>query len=715
MAEYREKGDNDEFLRQLRQNYSDDESSWKPIRDDARIDMRIVGGNGWDKAEEAIRASLKRLALNFDEVSQYTNQLINDIHQNKRAIKVTPNGNGAQDKEAELRANRIRQIEYRSNAQQVHTITFKNTVERSYGWARLNTRWLNEDKKEQELFFEAVPNPDMVTPGPHIMPDGSDIKRLWFKEWWTHEEFRAKLPNFPEARIKDFSSSEWGDVAPDWIESKRILICEYWVKKLDGSVCMYLTNGIDVLKKSEWAGKDIPFVSCYGPVIFVTDGGKTERRIHSYHRLARDPIQSYNFTLTAIAEMISQIPKFPYMVRENSLSDVQLQELQRSVSEPVAVIQVRSTLPEQTGPPGFVPEMPVRNPYDPSALAGLMAVAEAFRRSIQAAMGQSPLPTQAQRRNEKSGVALKQIEDSGQRGSYHFIASYEGYLVRLGKLTNDMLGPIHDTARDMTVRKPDDTTQVVRINDPQWQNPDTNESEHLQFSDGDFDVTISTGPQNDSEREAQSDFADLLLQSPEIAQIIGPQNMAKVLAKVIKLKNVGPLGDAIADIIDPPQQDGQVDPQQQAKQMAQAQQAVELLTKQVEGLTHTIQTDAVKMQGQIRLQEMKDATSIRVAEINAAVKGYLTELQHAADHEQQALGHSVDMHEGEQDRQHEAALAQMQHEQGMEAGEAAGAQQSQLSSQDHQESLEQGAAGHEQQLEQGAQAAALAPKPEEGE
>jgi hypothetical protein len=50
---------------------------------------------------------------------------------------------------------------------------------------------------------------------------------------------------------------------------------------------------------------------------------------------------------------------------------------------------------------------------------------ESVRRSIQAAIGASPLPTQAQRHNEKSGVALKQIEDTAQKGSFHFVDHYD--------------------------------------------------------------------------------------------------------------------------------------------------------------------------------------------------------------------------------------------------------------------------------------------------
>lgn len=707
-----------DFLTNLRNDYSEDEAGWKPVRDEGRIDIRYIAGDAWEPADRQARLLNNRLCLTFDEFSQYTNQLVNDSLQNKRAVKVTANGNGAQDDEAELRANRIRQIEYRSNAQQAYTTAFENTVQRSFGWVRIISKFVGRSRTEQELIIQAVPNPDMVTPGPHVMPDGSDILRLWFHEQWSHGEFKRK---FPKAKLQDFSTREWSDLAPAWIQRDKIMVCEYWTKDGDGNVVQRMTNGVEVLGTTQWAGKDIPFIPCYGKVLFTQENGKTERQIHSLIRLAREPFKAYCYVRTCEAEMIAQIPKFPYMVRRGSLTPNELELLKSSVSEPVAVIQVEARVAEMsaTGPPEF----PVRNPYDANALVGLEAAAEAFRRAIQAAIGQSALPTQAQRRNEKSGVALKQIEDSGQRGSFHFLAHYEAMITRVGLLLNDLLKPIHDTPRDMTIRKPDDSTKVVRINDPAWQNPDTGETEHLQFSDGDFDVTISTGPQNDSEREAQSDFADLMISSPEFAQIAGPQNMPKIMAKAIRLKNVGPLGDAIADLLDPPQKEGENDPQQMQAQMAQAQQHLEMMSKQLEALTETVKTDQVKQQGllalqdkkadlEILLQQMKDATSIRLAEIAAEAKGLQIGMQHEADHEKQALGHAVEMSEAENARQHEAAMGAMSGDQALEQGDQQHAQALEQGQQGHQQALEQGAMGHEQALEQGAQQAALAPQPE---
>lgn len=709
MAEYSETGDHQDFLKQLREEYSSDDTDWKPIRDEGRTDIRYIAGDPWEPVERRYREQNNRLCLTFDELGQYVNQTVNDILQNRRAIQVTANGLGANDKEAEVRANRIRQIEYVNNAQVAYTTMFENAVQRSFGWTRLNTRW-GKNQREQDIVIEPVPNPDMVTPGWFVMPDGSDIKRLWFHESWTQTDFLRK---YPQATVRDFSGMADDPGLSNWIQSEtnRIMLAEYWRKNDDGTVEQFLTNGVEILTHAKTVWKEIPFIPCFGKVMFIEEGGRSKRLIQSMARLAREPFRAYCYVRTTEAELISQLPKFPYFAYKGALDDKNAMELTKSVSEPVAVVFVENQFPDNAsaGPPPY----PQRNPVI-LELQGLEIAAESFRRAIQAAFAQSALPTQAQKHNEKSGVALQKIEDSGQRGSYHFTAHYEGAVTRIGKAINGALGPIHDTPRDMTVRKADDSTQVMRVNDPSWVNPDTQQPELVAFTDGDYDVTISTGPKVDSEREAASNFADLIIQSPEIAQIVGPQKMADILATVIKLKNVGPLGDQIAEIISPKKKDG--DTQQQLQQMQQQQQQTQVVmdaqTKQIEGLTQQIQTEQVKADLQLRLQAMKDATSIKVAWLNVRAKGILVNME--ADEEAIALGLEQQHEAGqnEQDRQHEAALSAMEHQQQLEAGQQQGAQQSQLADQGHQQALEQGAQGHEQQLEQGAQAAALAPQPE---
>lgn len=719
----------DADITELRDLFAHDTAEWKPIRDEGTKDMRHVAGDPWEPRDRELREKVGRPVLSLDELSQYINQVINEVRANKRAVKFSPVGNGANDETAAFYADKMREIEYRSRAQIGYTTAFENAVQRSYGFVRVNTRYAHSRAVNQDLWIDPVPNPDLVTPDAEaLMPDLSDMTHCWVRERWDDDDFNRK---WSKAKIKTTQGrGELMRLAPDWVKERGVFVGEYWKIKTkprtllivqiaapqppksmlglqqatqpdpvgifedelegqplpgtllgerkvdDPTVYQYLTNGLETLEEHTWPGKYIPIIGCFGKVLYVDAGGGAKRKILSMVRLARDPYMLYCYYRTCEAELVGMTPKFPYFVYEGQLAPVELNNLAKSLHEPVAVIKVKPTiegLPSTLGPLPF----PQRQPYEPPIQA-LEFGAEAARRAIQAAMGQSPLPTMAQRKNEKSGVALKQIEETGQRGSFHFTDHYLDMLTHVGVVTEDLMDKIYDSARDVGIRKANDTAEVVRINDPSRPKSVSTKGDHL--------VTVSTGPSFDSEREAASDFADVLAQiSPETFMLLGPL--------IVKLKNLGPIGDEIAELLEamqPPQvqqlraaKGEQADPAQQVQAERQKRQAieqqVELLSKELTERVKQIETEQVKQaaaretkamelkaqhQLQVELQEMKNAATIRVAEINAAVKGYVTEAQHAARHEEQALNIRAEAVQSDLEREQASAEAehQRQHE-----------------------------------------------------
>ena len=650
--------ENDEaLLQEMREKWQWATDEWRPIREEGAIDMRYVSGEPWEPKDKAARLAAGRPALALDELGQYLNQLINDIRQHKRAIQVTPTGNGANDKKAEFLASLIRQIEYRSNAQQAYTTTFENTVQRSYGFHRIKARYVSDRSFEQELIIEPIINPDMVTPDPDIQkPDGSDMKFLFNAESWAIKDYKRR---WPSAKVQSYTA-EWANTLPKtWNYSEqRIQIAEYWcvhtktrdllllnngqtvfkdeLEKMPAGATVvntrevettevksYLTNGIEILERNDWPGTSIPFVCCFGKVLYVSDSaGSSKKKILSLVRLARDPFMLYCYYRTAEAEQVGMSTKFPYFVRRGSLKQDQSVKLQASLHEPVAFIEVEAEV--EGAPPGFIPEMPQRNPFEP-AIEALEVGAEGARRAIQAAMGGSPLPTSAQRRNEKSGVALKQIEDSSARGSYHFVDHYEDCITRTGELLKELAPHYYDTARDVTIRGGDNETETVRINDPQT--AEKPEDAILLEPSEQYDVTLSTGPAMESEREVANEFADVLVQNLQtVAGVSGPQAAGKIMALAVKLKNLGPLGQEMADIISPPEnEDGQPTPEQLQQQMAKMGQMIDMLAKELEAKTKVIETDQIKAESQTQLEALKQQGEDARTQVESQLK--LVELQ----------------------------------------------------------------------------------------
>jgi hypothetical protein len=700
----------DDILTEMRERFTYATDQWADIREEGSEDMRYVSGDPWSAEARKEREDAKRPCLTLDELGQYVNQVINDIRENKRGIKVTPQGAGANDQTAELRQSLIRQIEYRSNAQQqAYTTMFENTVQRSYGFLRIKAQYVNPKSFDQELLIEPLPDPDLVTLDPDgVKPDASDIKYGWIRESRSIKQFKRE---FPDAQIHDFGP-ELEKIAPAWIKEDRIYLAEYWtidykrrqllalkpgpasaadpqpqvrtvyadeLAQMPSSdqilkdrwvdapyVCQYLTNGVELLakegqpKKTEWRGTTIPIVACYGKVLYVDLGNGTEKKLMSMIRLARDPYMLYCYYRTNQAELVGMTPKTPFIGYEGQFRGHET-DWQKASREPIAYLEARPTT-EGTGQQ--VLPLPQRQPYDPP-IQSLEMGAESARRAIQAAMGISPLPTSAQRRNEKSGVALKQIEDSAQKGSYHFVDHYEAAITRTGALLDELIPHYYDAARDVTIRQPDDSPKVVRINDPRQPAKD---GQPYDATTGEHDVTISVGPAYASEREAASEFADSMAQNPQLMPLIGDL--------VVKLKGLGPIGDEISERLAamlPPQLQKQKDgeapsPQQAQQQMMQMQQQMQQMQQALEQAQRMIETEEAKQQAVIRKAEIDAQKDIEIQKLRNESSFAIAQLQ-AGGKEQQAHSAAVQtgsklVHESienDKDRAHEAAMAAASH------------------------------------------------------
>lgn len=730
-----------EILTEVRERFDYAWTAWQPIRKESDIDMRHVAGDPWNGDDRRAREAAGRPCLALDELGQYFNQSINDILANPIGMKFDPTGRGASEKGAEFYADKAREIEYRSHAQIAYTTAYQNTIHRGFGWVRVSTKYENDRSDNQDICIDEISDPNTVVPDPDAKrPDSSDMRYLFLIESWDVKEFKRK---WTEAKITDFSGTV-AAIAPLWIKDTRVQVAEYWkvktrkrklvlfqgpggdvrrvfedealqkvpagyqrVKELRTveypSVCQYITNGVEILETNEWLGKYIPFASCFGPVLYLDKGAGTERVIMSMTRLARDPYMLYCYYRTQQAEMAGMIPKVPVMGYEGQFEGVEA-DWQKAPHEPLAFITVKA-FPEGWPTGGAPAPLPQRLAYEAGAhLQSLELCSEGARRAIQSAMGSSPLPTQAQRHNEKSGVALKQMDSMAQKGSFHFVNHYQDMIRQVAVMVEDLMDKIYDTARDTGIRKPNETAQSVRINDPKAVDKDG--APAALMTEGDYLVTVSTGPSTDSTREAASDFADQLVQNPQVFPLIA--------SEVVRLKNLGPIGDEMADaleVLKPPelrkQKDGSAPLPPQAQQ-AMAENAQ--LKQQLGQAMDAIKTDQAKSQAVIakaqidakaslHLQMMKDATSIAVAKINAAAKGLVSDNE--AQVEAIALDHAAE--QAEIDRQHEAAMSVMQAQHSANAAD-----------QGHAQALEAGDAGHQQAIEQAQNQAALQPPQEAG-
>ena len=673
---------NEALLRRIKERYRYGMQKWQRNRDEGKLNMRYLAGDPWSDKEK--QARVDRPTVCPDELNQYVNQIVNTARQNPRGVIVDPAGNGATEQLAEYRENRIRAIEYGCNASQVYVSGLQAAVERNVGFWKVSRQYISDDTDEQEILILPVPNPDTVLIDPDYKElDGSDIKWAFELDRMPMHEFKAQ---FPDAEKVSFTASDWGEYASDWYGEQFILLASYWeIEQSEGKgksgrviqqrkVRQYLTNGVEILKEGAvQPGPYIPLIPVFGKELWVDYTGAAERVLLSLVSLARDPQKALAYVMSSMLEDTGQIPKATFLGAVGQFeTDADNWGVINKVYFPT--IQYDVVVDPATGQALPPPQRVQLTPNFQSYGVGV----DICRRAIMSAMGVSPLPTAAQRPNQKSGVALSKIQSEQAVGSYHLVDAYDRAIKLTGRIINNWLALVDTDEGERPVRLADGKHKLVKINTAAAVMEGEHEY-HFPIADdqGRYQVTISSGPSHESQREEGSEFVDTLMTNLKDLPLAPPQ-MQKLMALGIRLKQLGPLGDQMADVIDPPNQGAQQQ-QQMAQMQQQAQQQQELLAQmqgQLQELLLERQGKVIDNQFKLAQADKDRETKIAVAEIQtkAQIESERQEFVHDMESQFHEQAHEVAMQGVQQQAAQQAAQQQQQAQQ-------AGAQQAQPAAQ----------------------------------
>lgn len=695
-------GPDDDLLSEIRERYQQWDEVWEPIRKERTTDMRYIAGNPWSDEDKKLRTG--RPCINHDELGQYVNQLVNGVRQSKRGIKVDPAGDGSNDETARLRQDLIRTIEYGSNAGSIYANAFQSMVEGSYAFFRISRRYVSnnveaEDRQsfDQEILIKPIANPSSVVYDPECKePDWSDARGCFLLDRISRKEFKRR---YPKAEFSGFASHHM-DIAPGWATAEQVLLAEYWRietkrktiyllesgavtespkgRKVDKkriveekSVMHYVTNGLEILERSDEPepGTLLPIIPMIGLERYEDDG-IARRVLYSLVRLARDPQMSLAYLNSQEMEEAGLTPKSPFIGYKGQF-DSSRDQWQMVTRQAVAFLE--SDIPDNW-PAGQVPPLPQRVPFTPN-FAAYEVAKDSCRRAIQAAMGITPLPTAMQRQSEKSGVALQRIENLEALGSYHFIDGYDRALRLAGRVIDQWIPSVYCHERKIHLRKPDDSYRQVTLNtEAPYFDPKANADVCYPVEEVDHAISISTGPSYSTQREATNDFLDTLIgQMPQLP--ISPPQAAKLLALAIQLKDLGPKGDQMAEIISPtegsPDQAAAQAQQLQAQSQQQAM-VIQQLQTALQQLAMEKQAKVVEQQGKMALEQLRSQASVLTERLKVDAQIATAEIQTKAQIEkerQSALAEVYkqshqQVHEARTqaaEHQHEHALAQQEH------------------------------------------------------
>jgi hypothetical protein len=263
---------------------------------------------------------------------------------------------------------------------------------------------------------------------------------------------------------------------------------------------------------------------------------------------------------------------------------------------------------------------------------------------VQAAMGTNSLPTAAQRNNEKSGIALERIQKAQDIGSFHFLDNFDRALMLLGRAMIERFKAVYGQEdREMMLIKADGKNRSVRLNTAEpYADTDTRELVQYTVGQGSHAVTISTGPSAQSQREVVDQFIDTLIQNLKNLPI-PPPIQAKILAIAIQMKDLGPKGDELSELISP-QEQAQLPPEAQAA-IGQAKQMIQAMQEELQKLQLEKAGHVVDNQFKVQIEQMRIEADLAKAEIMTKAQSLEERLQFVEDAWKQLHGQA-----------HEAAL-----------------------------------------------------------
>lgn len=564
-----------------------------------------------------------RPCLTIDHINQYIVQVVNDMRQNRPAVKVRPVDDAADIDTAEVFQGIIRQIEDQSTAQVAYATAGESAVRVGEGYFRIITEYEDEKSFDQVIRVRRVPDMFCVYLGPHMMPDGSDAEYGFVFEDVPIERFRREYPS-AKYQSTDFSELEQHTVF--WGDDKKIKVCEYFYFDYRPETVLFVNGktmtkdeyealadpkpetrgtrntrirttkwckltGAEILEKRDWAGKYIPIVKVIGKESWV-DG---KRITWGLVRPAKDSLRMYNYWSSTITEKIALAPKTPYIGASGQFEGFEDRwGSANRINYPYLEYKAQSV-------DGLSVPPPQRQAAFPMEVA-MVEQLKIIREDVQASLGMFKASLGKEQPNQ-SGRAILALTRESDTGTYHFSDNQSIAIQHGGRILVDLIPKIYDTGRIVKILGEDGKMSSAQI-DPE--SPVA--ARHIaditgkikniyNLKVGTYDVTVTVGPSFNTKRmEAATLFTDLgnTAKDPASATVM----------RYLAVKNSDvPGADQAAEMLEkllPPglvKQEGQpqLDPQT-AQAMQQMKQVIQLQGQKVQELESGAAVEKVKIQ-----------------------------------------------------------------------------------------------------------------------
>lgn len=209
-------------LKRAQENYKRDKDHWDEIYRKARDDMFFISDNEdaqWNANDRKLRVN--RPCLTIDQLGQFIHQVANTIRMNTPSINIIPGTDGDVET-ADIFKGLIRNIEYRSNADEAYDTSSLSSIRCSIGFILVDHGYVNNNSFEQELTIKRCINPlQCWIDCDSIEADGSDARRATKIQPMSAQEFKRR---YPKAKVCSFGEDTKGNYKDD----ESVNVAEYY-------------------------------------------------------------------------------------------------------------------------------------------------------------------------------------------------------------------------------------------------------------------------------------------------------------------------------------------------------------------------------------------------------------------------------------------------------------------------------------------------------
>lgn len=530
------------------------------------VDSKFAYGdsdNGfqWPDDVRRDREVNKRPALTIPIIQTHLNLIKNDARQNKPSIKISPTDNQASFNSAQIYEGLIRDIEYKSHAQDIYDDVGDDLVDGGIGYCRLEQYYPDEKSFNQALRIAPVPNALSVYLDCDIkLKDGSDAKWGFVFDETPRKEFEKE---YPDIDLESVSSGISLDDNDDWVRQDYVRQAEYyrllfktdtlyWVRDAQGNETTFLESeapkdfkegleepGVDYktrevrTKQLEWykiagnqiikrdtkrKGNYIPIARAVG--IEKVISGQLERK--GFVRSLKDAQRMYNYSASGAIEYGALQTKTPWVGAAAAFEGNEVAWNNANLNNAAYLTFKHLDSEGNPLPPQALPQ----RVQPPTSASVMMEGMQTAMQQMQLITGQFAAQ-QGAPGNEKSGKAIQERQRQSDIATYLFVNNLAIMIRHLGRMIVDLVPHIYDTKQVLQILGMDGTQSTVQI-DPNMEDPYSSTTvegvEQVLFNPavGKYEVEADIGPAFSTQRqEAYNAFVQIVSGAPELMNEIG--------------------------------------------------------------------------------------------------------------------------------------------------------------------------------------------------